>query len=53
MKQSDYKTEEPDSGSSQCFNIQTLFASSFRGEQDDSLTAAIADALKASNALRV
>lgn len=53
MKQSDYKTEEPDSGSFQCFNIQTLFASSFRGAQDDSLTATIGDAVKVINALRV
>ncbi|MDR6515871.1 hypothetical protein [Chryseobacterium camelliae] len=53
MKQSDYKTEEPDSVSSQCFNMQTLFASPFRGAQDDSLIAAIADVVKASNALRV
>ncbi|WP_295200515.1 hypothetical protein [uncultured Chryseobacterium sp.] len=53
MKQYDDRIEEPDSGSSQCFNIQMLFASPFRGAQDDSLIAPIADAVKAINALRV
>ncbi len=52
MKQYDDRIEEPDSGSSQCFNIQMLFASPFRGAQDDSLAAAIGDAVKAINALK-